>query len=306
MPVRGSITGRQARGLRAGTKARRSGARKTQARQPRRRDGGSRSHDDREPDGLGSGRTPPGLPAAGWQRRAVHQPGPGDRRGGGRGAADHSGLAAARPSGRGAAVCDGGEHAGQQAVPPLPEPGRLHRPVRGQPGRGPRGGVVAAQPGLHRHSRRRAAQLRACHRDGRRDRRGVQDPAGELPVIGGGERRAVPAAREQPGGGHPRVAVPVRHRGNRPGQRRGQAPADARAPAPAADRGAAQGPLLAVLRAASHLRAARAVRPDVVPDPDLRLPACPDARRLRGQHDQRRPRADGLAGRAGPGPGHVR
>ena len=69
--------------------------------------------------------------------------------------------------------------------------------------------------------------------------------------------------------------------------------------------GQPDGPLLAVLRAASHLRAARAVRADVVPDPDLRLPACPDAGRLRDQHAQRRPRADGLAGRAGPGPGHV-
>ena len=45
------------------------------------------------------------------------------------------------------------------------------------------GGVMAARPGVHRHSGRRAAQLRAGHRGDRGDRRRVPDPGGELPVI---------------------------------------------------------------------------------------------------------------------------
>src|SRR5580698_5672175 len=130
---------------------------KTQARQLRRRDGDDRSYDNRGNDRLSRGRIPAQLRAAGGQRYAVHQPRPGDRRGDRLGTADHPGLAAARRYGRGAAVCDGGEHARQQTLPPLPEPQRLYRPIRVQPRLSPRGGGMAARPGVHRHYRRRPA-----------------------------------------------------------------------------------------------------------------------------------------------------
>src|ERR1700684_4653985 len=113
---------------------------KTQARQLRRRDGDDLSDDNRGNDRLGRGRIPAQLRAAGWQRYAVHQHRPGDRRGDRLGGADHPGLAATRRSGRGPAGRGGGEHARQQTLPPLPESQRLHRPIRVQPGLSTRGG----------------------------------------------------------------------------------------------------------------------------------------------------------------------
>ena len=109
----------------AGSRAGRSSVQKSEACLSR-RVGDNRKHGDRELERLSRGRTPRGLPAAAWQRRALHKPRPSDRSGGRLGAADHPGLAEVWPPGGGAEVYGGGKHAGQQAVPPIPEPGRLH------------------------------------------------------------------------------------------------------------------------------------------------------------------------------------
>jgi tellurite resistance protein len=79
-------------------------------------------------------------------------------------AADDPALAPAQDGG-GNVVRPGCQHARQPSVSPLPDPGRLRRPIRRDPGRRRRGRVVAPVAGLHRRRRRPAALLRAGHRD---------------------------------------------------------------------------------------------------------------------------------------------
>ena len=95
---------------------------------------------------------------------------------------------------------------------------------------------------------------------------------------------------------------PPRARGNRTGQRRADRPEH---PASNNDHqsttASAQGRrVLGVLRAAPAGRPAEALRPDVLPHPDLRLLRQAAARRLRRQPDQHRQGRDDRPRRAGP------
>ena len=80
---------------------------------------------------------------------------------------------------------------GSPAVPPLPEPGRVHRALRGHRGAGAQGRRVAALPGLHQRARRRWPFLRGRRGHGPAGRGRLPHPAPAVPVHRHGQRRPV-------------------------------------------------------------------------------------------------------------------
>ncbi len=94
----------------------------------------------------------------------------------------------------------------------------------GAPAAGGQGRVVAARRRASPAQGQPAALLRPGHRRGVRYRCGVPHHAQALPRHGGGERRAVPAARQQHPGLRPGLAVREGTRRDRPGQRRALLP----------------------------------------------------------------------------------
>ena len=231
--------------------------------------------------GLASASPTPAVARVPGSAVAVHQPTRRDRRRRRGPAADRPGLAQAAGWPRRRASPTAVSTPGSPLVPPLPEPGALHGPVRGHRGRRPASWRWLRAAGLHRRSGRRAAQLRAGHRDGR-----SIDAAFRIQLENYRSSAAVNAGPYQlransHGRVHPRIAgrsvlgvTGLDNAAPRPPLQPG-ATAIGMAGPQRPGRASAHGALLALLRAAHSSRAAQAVRADLVPDRDLRLPAGP-------------------------------
>ena len=185
------------------------------------------------------------------------------------------GVAAPAHDRRGA-LRHGGQHAGQPAVPPLPEPGRVHRALRGHRGAGAQGRRVAALPGLHQRARRRWPFLRGRRGHGPAGRGRLPHPAPAVPVHRHGQRRpvrcctptttpvTVPSSLASSvlgvtGLDNAAPTLPLVKPGHRPVTRKGTA---------ASPEGqGAEVPVLGLLRAARGRRPAPPVRHHQVPDP---------------------------------------
>ena len=171
---------------------------------------------------------------------------------------------------------------------------------------------MAALRGFHRRQGQPAALLRPGHWRGVGYRRSLPHHAQAVPRHGGGERRAVSAARQQHPGLHPGLAVGEGTGRDRPGQRRAAAPPAAaqrhghrQEDSPAGREQGQVGALLVLLRRARRARPARAVRHHVVPDGQLRLQRHPVPEGLRGYRCGHRHRPDDRPGGTGPDLGHV-
>ncbi len=146
----------------------------------------------------------------GWQRDGRGRPGE---------PADRSVLAQVADGGRGE-LRQRGLHPRQPTVRALPDPGRLHGPVRRDGARGGLGRIVAQVGGLHRRLGRLRPRLRGGHRVRVHDRHRAEHPAPVLPPHRRHQRGRVPAAGQRPPGFDAGVGGRQRPRGHRPGERR--------------------------------------------------------------------------------------